>query len=207
VKRTMMVLAAVCLVLALVLPAGAKGAAPQSANMSGPGLGTPMTFGDPASPGGTSADGNVVLLANETQLFPTLYEGDLIGGAPPADKLGPRYTITWTLRRELHPGETFQIRSNFYPYAEGGPVMHTFGGQKVRETGGSFVLRSGWSAANPVIVDNLQAWGMPKEHQEVEATTTSSASTPLWLIPLGALVLIVAAVLGTRRRSGRTATA
>jgi hypothetical protein len=167
-----------------------------------------MTFGDPTSPGGTSADGNVVLLANETQLFQTLYEGDLVGGVPPADKLGPRYTITWTMRRELHPGKTFQIHSDFYPYAQGGAVMHTVGGQKVRDTGGSFVLRSGWSAPNPVIVDNLQAWGMPKEHhQQIESTTASSAITPLWLIPLGALALIVAAVLGTRRRSGRTATA
>jgi hypothetical protein len=166
-----------------------------------------MTFGDPTSPGGTSADGNVILLSNETQLFPTLYEGDVLGGPPPADKLGPRYTITWTMRRELHPGKTFQIHSDFYPYAQGGPVMHTIGGQKVRDTGGSYVLRSGWAAANPVIVDNLQGWGMPKEHQEVGGTTTTtSAISPLWLIPLGAL-LIVAAVLGTRRRSGRTATA
>jgi hypothetical protein len=197
-KRSLIALAAIPLVLVMASAAQAKGAMPQSAQLSGPGLDKPMSFG-PTSSGrsGPGQDGNLNLLATETRLFETLF-GDRVGSAP-SSTLGPRYTITWTMQRELSPGKTFDVHSDLYPFAKGGAVMFTHGGQKVRDTAGTHILHSGWARANPVITDNLLAWGLPKYHPAGASAPT--ASPPLWLIPLGLVTLVfVAAMARSRRR-------
>jgi hypothetical protein len=108
------------------------------------------------------------------------------------------------MRRELHPGKTFQVRSELYPYAKGGAVMYTHGGQKVGDTGGRFVLRSGWAAPNPVIVDNLQARGLPKAHRQPAGKVASSSIAPVWAILLALGAMIVAAAIGARRTHSST---
>jgi hypothetical protein len=203
VKRSVVALMVITMVLAVAGPAAAKGAVPQSAQMTGPGLGNPMTFGDPTAPGGTSADANVILLTNETYFLQTVYGGNQIN-PPRHASLGPRYSITWTMRRELRPGKTFQVRSDLYPYAKGGAVMYTHGGQKVDDVGGRFVLRSGWAAPKPVIVDNLQGWGMPKEHRHPAAKVASSAIAPVWAIVVALLAMILVAAVKSRRGSAPT---
>jgi hypothetical protein len=203
VKRSVVALMTMTMVLAVAGPAAAKGAVPQSAQMTGPGLGSPMTFGDPTAPGGTSADANVILLTNESHFLQTVYDGSQIG-APRQASLGPQYTIIWTLRKELHPGHTFQVRSDLYPYAQGRAVMYTHGGQKVGDMGRRFVLRSGWAAANPVLVDNLQGWGMPKEHRHVAGKVASSAIAPVWAVVAALVAMILVALVKSRRRNART---
>lgn len=203
-KRSMLALMAIAMVLAVAGPAAAKGAVPQSARMTGPGLGSPMTFGDPTAPGGSSADANVILLANETYFLQTVYDGDQVA-APRHASLGPRYTIIWTMRSELHPGHTFQVRSDLYPYAEGRAVMYTHGGHKVRDMGGRFVLRSGWAAPNPVLVDNLRAWGMPKDHRPA-GKVASSAIAPVWAILAALVAMILVAAVKSRRGRAPTQT-
>ncbi len=200
-KTSLIAVAAIPLLIAMAAPAEAKGALPQSALLKGPGLDSPMTFGDPTSPDGTTADGNVGLLATETKLFDTLFGGDQVGIARPDGKLGPRYNITWTMRRELHPNRTFDLRSNLYPYAKGGAVMYTHAGQKVHDVEGAHILHSGWAAANPVLVQNLQAWGLPKNHRPPVGKPTSSAIAPLGII-VGLLALFVVAALRARLRAG-----
>jgi hypothetical protein len=171
--------------------------------MTGPGLGSPMTFGDPTAPGGTSADANVILLANETYFLQTVFGGGQIT-APRQASLGPRYTIIWTMRKELHPGHTFQVSSDLYPYAEGRAVMYTHGGQKVRDMGGHFVLRSGWAALNPALVDNLQGWGMPKDHRDAAGKVASSAIAPVWVIVVALVAMILVAAVKARRGNAAT---
>ncbi|MDP9224217.1 MAG: hypothetical protein M3P18_10240 [Actinomycetota bacterium] len=199
-KKSLIAIAVIPFVMAVAASAEAKGAMPQSAVMTGPGLDSPMTFGDPTSPAGTTTDGNVVLLANETKLFETLFGGDLTATANPDGKLGPRYEIMWTMRRELHPHRTFDLRSDLYPYAKDGAVMYTHGGQKVRDVEGAHILHSGWAAANPVIVQNLQAWGLPQNHLPAAGKPTSSAIAPLWIV-VGLFALIVIAALRARLRT------
>jgi hypothetical protein len=199
VKRTMVALAVIALVSALVGPAAAKGAIPESAQMTGPGLDKPITFGSGLR--SSPPNGGVSILATDTKLFDTLFDGNLVsprGGA----KLGPRYTITWRMRQEFQPGhKTFDLRSDLYPYAPGGPLVHTFGGQKVNDGGGGFVLQGGWAAANPVLIDNLRAWGLPKNPSSSTGTAPSSAIAPWWAIVLGFAVLIAAGIASVRRRA------
>lgn len=197
-KRLLTTLVVAVLILAIVGSVQAKGAMPQAARMTGPGLPTPLKFGDPTMPGGTT-DANLNLLASETRLFETLL--GLEHSLRPKGPLGPRYTITWTMRKELHPHQTFEVRSDFYPYAKAGPVMYTHGGQHVRDVEGAHVLHSGWAQANPVITVNLRAWGLPPQHPKAAQPLTQSATTlRVWFLPIGLLALIVAAVMWARRK-------
>jgi hypothetical protein len=109
------------------------------------------------------------------------------------------------MRQEFEPGKkTFELRSDLYPYAPGGPLVHTFGGQKVSDGDGGFVLQGGWATANPVLVDNLRAWGLPKNPASATDNSPSSAIAPWWVIALGFAVLIAAGIARVRRRSAAT---
>jgi hypothetical protein len=200
VKRSTVAFAVLALVFVLAAPAGAKGAIPQSAQLTGPGLSKPITFGD-ARVGSTSTGGDINLLATETRLFDTVYQGGVIGNIPAPADLGPRYTITWKMRREFRSGKTFELRSALYPYAKGGAVVHTFGGQQVGDPGGAFMLRSGWATVKRVLLQNLHAWGLPKNPQHAAGKVASSSIAPLWAVMLGALVLISAALVRLKRRN------
>jgi hypothetical protein len=205
VKRSTVAFAVLAVVSVLAGPAEAKGAIPQSAQITGPGLSKPITFGD-ARPGSTSTGGDINLLATETRLFDTVYEGGVIGNVPAPNELGPRYTITWKMRREFRSGKTFELRSALYPYAKGGAVVHTFGGQQVGDPGGAFLLRSGWATVNPVLLQNLHAWGLPKDPRHAAGQVASSSIAPLWAVVLAAFVLIGAALV-RRKRKGSLSTA
>jgi hypothetical protein len=200
VKTSTVGVSVIAFIFVLAASAGAKGAIPQSAELTGPGLGKPISFGD-ARHGTSSTGGDINLLATETRLFDTVYQGGVIGDIPAPDQLGPRYTITWTLRREFKSGKTFELRSALYPYAKGGAVVHSFGGQKVGEPGDAFMLRSGWATVNPVLLQNLHAWGLPKDPRQAGGKVASSAIAPLWAIVLGVFVLLSAALVRLRRTS------
>ncbi|MEA2509651.1 MAG: hypothetical protein QOG21_1733 [Actinomycetota bacterium] len=196
-KRSIVALAVVALALALAGPAAAKGAIPQSAQMTGPGLDKPMTFGNGL--GGSSHEGNINTLANDAKLFQTLSEGDVLANVPASNKLGPRYKITWTMRPMFQEGKTFKVRSDLYPYAKQGPVIHTFGGPKMNA--GGFVLHTGWALTNPVLADNLHAWGLPKDPRRAAGKVAASAIAPLWAILVGLFVLVGAAIVSVRRKT------
>ena len=183
----------------------AKGAIPQSAQITGPGLDKPITFGKGV--GGSSPDGDVNTLATNTKLFDALFGGNLQGTPPIPDKLGPRYTITWTMFREFGNNKTFTVRSDLYPYAKAGGMVHTFGGQKIREGDSMFVFRSGWTVTNPVLIDNLHAWGLPKDPPRTAGSVASSAIAPQWAIVLAVAALVAAAVVRIRRKGAAADTA
>lgn len=204
-KRSIVAFGVVAVVLALAGPAVAKGAIPQSARITGPGLDKPITFGKGV--GGSSPDGDVNTLASDTKLFDALFGGNLEGTPRIPDKLGPRYTITWTMFREFGKDKTFMVRSALYPYAKGGALVHTFGGQKVHEGNSTFVFRSGWTVTNPVTIDNLRSWGLPRDPRQTAGSVASSAIAPQWAIVLAVAALVVAAIVRMRRKGAVADTA
>jgi hypothetical protein len=203
-KKSCAAFVGLMLVFAMAGAAEAKGAIPQSGQMSGPGLDEPMTFGNSGGPGGSSGGGDLNLITSQTKVLETLFGGDQM--ARPHGDLGPRYVITWTMRRELGSHKTFQVHSDLYPYAKGGAVVYTHGGQKVRDEAGTHVLRSGWAPAHPVLVDNLQALGLPGRHALGGGEVRSPASAPLWIVPAGVIALVAAAAIWARRRTGQVQT-
>jgi hypothetical protein len=206
-KRCLIALASVLLVIASANVALAKGAIPGGAQMGGPGLKGTLTFGDPTGKGGTHSDGDINILAADTKLLDTLFEGNQIAAPETAD-LGPRYTIVWTMRQEMGGHRTFRLRSDLYPYAKGGILVHTHGGKRIREGDSTFTLRRGWASANPILKQNLQAWGLPKAPRVgVEGTTSTSAASTFWIIPLALLALIIIAGFRAKRRTTTVRTA
>ena len=188
----------------------AKGAIPAGAQLSGPGLKGAITFGDPTLTGGTHSDGDINILAADTKLLNTLFEGDQIA-APKTAELGPRYTIEWTMVNGMgmESHGRFKLHSDLYPYAKGGIFVHTQGGQHIQEGDSTFTLRSGWASAPPALKENLQAWGLPKAPRPTaqETGSTTTAAPTFWIIPLALLALIIAAGFRAKRRTTTVSTA
>jgi hypothetical protein len=203
-KRACTALVGLIIVLAMAGTAQAKGAMPQSAQITGPGLDKPMNFGDPGRPTGISGKGDINLLTSQTKLLETLFGGNQMQA--PHGALGPRYLITWTMRSDMGSKKTFQVRSDLYPYAKGGVVVFTHGGQKIPFGDGSHTLRSGWATGYSALRANLQAWGLPQRNAATGSGVQSSAISPLWIVPVAFLALIVAAGVWARRRTAQVQT-
>jgi hypothetical protein len=129
----------------------------------------------------------------------------------PTSSLGPGFTVTWTI------GGQTEIVQDLYPYATGGPLVHTEPGQVFSEVDGTKV-RGGWFPAAPQLVIGLQSVGLPDPAQLAGQDATSDSgsaptsrppgdeSRPSWRWPL--LGVMLAAVLlagaattvGVRRR-------
>jgi hypothetical protein len=105
----------------------------------------------------------------------------------PAGPLGPRYRVVY-----LVPGPSGQddrIRQDLYPFARGGPLTYTVGGQRFFDTQSTL---SGWFRAKPRLTRTLLAAGLPKPKQTAPVAE-SSGDDNSWL-PWTAGFLVVAAL-------------
>jgi hypothetical protein len=85
--------------------------------------------------------------------------------------------------------------------------MYTHGGPTVHEGKESFVFRGGWSDTNPVLVQNLHAWGLPKQQVATEpSAATTSAIAPWWAVVIAGLGLTALGVIRLQRRGASAGT-
>lgn len=141
-------LAAFALV-ALALPAVAAAKEPSRASIYGPGFSKTLEMQDPANFSGTK----LAELTDESGFFPSA-----VGQSPnpmlpgrPSGRLGPRYTIVWTVPAQT----THRVRQDLYPYAHGGAVTYTRPGQPIFDT----TTRGGWYR-NPLLKGALVGLGL-----------------------------------------------
>jgi hypothetical protein len=174
--RVLAVLALVALLLLVPTAAQAKGATAATIEGGGPGglPGGPITLRGDGEPGSGTALGN---LTDASGLFTLMFErrrtatrpcGQCPGGlkAAPTDRLGPRYTITWTFPDDS--GTDRGIRQYVYPYAATGPVTFMPTGQPI------FKDRTigGWYQATDSLRQQLISLGLP------DRTALGSAASP-----------------------------
>jgi hypothetical protein len=119
-KKLLVVLVAA---LALLLPAGAAAKGPSEAEITGPGLASPLRI---TGFGEGDSSSSLGLLVSDGGFFPETF-----GQSPspllrtqPSD-LGPRYVVTYTV-----PGPVLgTLQQDLYPYTAGGPVTYMRPGQ------------------------------------------------------------------------------
>lgn len=193
-KRLVLFSAAVALLAALVTTSAfAKGAS--EAKIAGPGVGSGITLAGEGQVGGEQ----LMQLAEAAGFFPAVFvtSPNPMLTVRPQGKLGPRYTITYTMPG---PSGVDELRQDLYPYAEPSPVAYMEPGQRffgTEETVG------GWYVASTTLKDDLVAVGLPKT-----PPVTGGGSEIPWTA-VGAVAAIVAAllvlgvaVLRSRRRPG-----
>jgi hypothetical protein len=112
------------------------------------------------------------MLAQGTGLYAAVFD-PVAGGvvkAPPTDRLGPRYTITWTFP-DLAGGRDRKVRQRVWPYAAGGPVSFTPAGQPVLDT----VTIGGWYQGFDGLRAQLIELGLPDRKPLAPAATAAPA--------------------------------
>jgi hypothetical protein len=211
------------------LAKGATAATIDGSGPGGPGNGPngPIVLRGDGEPGSGTDLGT---LADLSGLFRAMFgqsSAPLLDAAPtPAGRLGPRYTITWTVPDGS--GAAKKVRQDVYPYAAGGPVTYTKPGQPVFDQ----TIRGGWYQASDSLRQQLIAIGLPNKPPPVLAAANgksagsaaggSSASPAparqaaagapaVWprILVGSALLLLVVLMAGTvavvrRRRAGPT---
>lgn len=93
----------------------------------------------------------------------------------PTSSLGSGFTLTWTF------GGQDEVVQELYPYATGGPLVHTEPGQLFSETPRAEV-RGGWFRADPQLVTDLeQPVAMPATLRWNRSDTSRTSShRPAW---------------------------
>jgi hypothetical protein len=140
---------------AILVPAAVLAKGASEAQISGPGLGTPIKLAGEGQAGG----GQLMQLAEAAGFFPSVFAtvpNPMLDARPQGD-LGPRYTITYVMPG---PGSVAdRIRQDLYPYAKPSPVTHTDPGQPFFGTERTV---GGWYVASSVLKDDLVAAGLPE---------------------------------------------
>jgi hypothetical protein len=179
---------------ALLVPAVAAAKEPSQASISGPGFSKTLKMRDLEHFSGSK----LAELTEESGFFPSA-----VGQSPnpmlpgrPGGKLGPRYTIVWTVPGP--PGlTTHRVRQDLYPYARGGSVTYTKRGQPI------FDMKTvgGWYR-NPLLKGSLVGLGLPKQAPRASASSGSNLGLLAGIGIPGALAVAgVAVVVARRRRS------
>jgi hypothetical protein len=220
--RVLAVLALAALLLVVPTAALAKGATAATIDGGGPsGLqGGPITLRGDGEPGSGTDLGN---LTDASGLFTLMFErrrtamrpcAQCPGGltAAPTDRLGPRYTITWTFQDGS--GTDRRIRQYVYPYAATGPVTFMPAGQPIFDE----TTIGGWYQATDSLRQQLISLGLPDRKALESAASPApapasrqpapSASPPVaWprVAAVAGLLLAAGAALVLRRRPGTTA--
>jgi hypothetical protein len=182
---------AVATVAALVVPAVAAAKEPAQASISGPGFSKTLKIKNIEHFSGSK----LAELTEESGFFPSA-----VGQSPnpmlpgrPSGKLGPRYTIVWTVPGP--PGlTTHKVRQDLYPYARLGAVTYTKPGQPI------FDMKTigGWYR-NPLLKGTLVGMGLPARAPSGSSGGTNYALLAGIGIP-GALALAGAGFFVARRR-------
>ncbi len=173
---------------ALVVPAVAAAKEPSQASISGPGFSKTLKMKNLDHFSGSK----LAQLTEESGFFPSA-----VGQSPnpmlpgrPSGKLGPRYTIVWT----VPAGTTHRVRQYLYPYAHGGAVTYTKPGQPIFDA----TTVGGWYR-NPLLKGTLVGLGLPAREPSASAGGTNFGLLAGIGIP-GALALTAAALVVARRR-------
>jgi hypothetical protein len=221
--RVLAVAALAALLLAVPTAAQAKGATAATIDGGGPGglPGGPITLRGEGEPGSGTDLG---MLAQGSGLYTVVF-GDDPGAVlkdAPTDRLGPRYTITWTFP-DPNGGKDQKVRQRVYPYAAGGPVTFTPAGQPVLD----MTTSGGWYQGFDGFRAQLIELGLPNRAPLTPSTKTTPAPSPapaspepapatpaspppawprLAAVVAGFLVLAAGAALALRRRPGTSTT-
>jgi hypothetical protein len=184
------VLAGVCLAASAwgtALPASAAACCEMDAVIDGDGLAAPLEL---------DTEDLVDLELGLTD-FGFFVEPPIGDGRPgltqtaPTSSLGSGFTVTWTF------GGQGEVVQDLYPYAVGGPLVHTEPGQLFSEVPQAQV-RGGWFRAGPQLVTGLRSVGLPERAQP---TGDPGSRWPLLAGLLAAVVLAgTATTVGARRR-------
>jgi hypothetical protein len=114
------------------------------------------------------------MLAQGTGLYATVFGGDpgAVLQAAPTDRLGPRYTITWTFPNGA--GGADKVRQSVWPYAAGGPLTFMATGQKVLDG----TTKGGWYRAGDNLRQLLITLGLPNRAPLATPTPAPPAASP-----------------------------
>jgi hypothetical protein len=220
--RVLAVAVLTALLLAIPTAAQAKGATAATISGGGPGglPGGPITLKGDGEPGSSTDLG---MLAQGSGLYTVVFGDDpsAVLRAAPTDRLGSRYTITWTFP-DPNGGKDRKVIQHVYPYAAGGPVTFTPAGQPVLD----MTTQGGWYQGFDGFRTQLIELGLPNRQPLTPATkapssapaspqpapaATPSSPAPAWprLAAVAAAFLAVAglATYTFRRRTAREATA
>jgi hypothetical protein len=171
VAGALVVLALAVLLLVIPTAAQAKGATAATIDGGGPGglPGGPVTLRGDGEPGSSTDLG---MLAQGTGLYAAVFDPDSGGvvKAAPTDRLGPRYTITWTFP-DPAGGKDRKVRQRVWPYAAGGPVSFTPAGQAVLDT----TSIGGWYQGFDGLRVQLIELGLPNRKPLAPAATVTAA--------------------------------
>jgi len=167
-------------VVGVVPSAGAKGMI-DARMVAGPGITAPI-----AVPRGDAV--------HELAASMRVYEAVWVGGTrtslpidPPVGDLGPRYTVEFALM--VGANETLPIRQDLYPYAGGGPIVHTPGGQALErvERGAKTpclacrTTTDVWYAADPEVLGVLSVdLDLPETRTRLVPDGASAPATRGW---------------------------
>ena len=190
-RRPMLFAAA--LTALLLFPASAAAKGPSAATISGPGLSHAITIegfgeGDSASPLG--------ILVTETGFFPQAFEQtpSSTTRSHPADRLGPRYDVKYTVPGGSDGDST--LRQVLYPYAVNGPASYMAPGQKIW---GTQSVPGGWYRGSAALEAMLVKEGLPAT-APAPANRTASGRTVEVAAGAGVAFAAGALVLLYRRR-------
>jgi hypothetical protein len=171
--RVLAVAALAALLLAIPTAAQAKGATAATVSGGGPGglPGGPITLKGDGEPGSSTDLG---MLAQGSGLYTVVFGGDATAvlKAAPTDRLGSRYTITWTFP-DPNGGKDRKVIQHVYPYAAGGPVTFTPAGQPVLD----MTTRGGWYQGFDGFRAQLIDLGLPN-HKPLAPATKPATPKP-----------------------------
>jgi hypothetical protein len=214
--RVLAMLVLAVLLAAVPVAALAKGATAATINGGGPGglPGGPIGLRGDGEPG-TSTD--LGMLAQGTGLYSVVFGGDpgAVLKVAPTDRLGPRYTITWSFP-DPAGGKDRKVRQHLWPYAAGGPVTFTPAGQPVLDT----TTTGGWYQGFDGLRAQLIELGLPNRQPlspaaaaaapapapaspQPDPTAAQSTAWPRVVAAVAALLALAAATVALRRRLGR----
>lgn len=177
--------------LVLLCSTVAAGKGPTALTITGEGLDGPIEISTTGGGGEPGSGGQLSEIAEHAGLFATLFGADgreLETQRPPGD-LGPALTLTWTVPMG-DPADQV-VAQRLHPWAEGGPVTHTEGGQ--RHFGHETV--GGWYAGGDELATALSSAGVPRERPVTDMTRAASG--------VGGMIVIGLVVLAAQRRTRR----
>lgn len=179
----------VAIVALLIAAPQAQAKIAGTASISGPGI---------VGGSGTGDDRTIRMDGAEYPFLARLYAGVDGSKQPPTEALGPRYTARFATRL---PQGIPEVVQHLYPFAEGGPQIHTAAGQEWM--GGT--APGGWFPLRRKLLNELEARGLPvtaPAQQQAPAppgqTAHSGPSPVVWAGLLLAGLLVLGAVGGRR---------
>jgi hypothetical protein len=193
-RRPMLLAAA--LTALLLFPAAATAKGPSAATISGPGLAHALTIDGYGEGESTSPLG---ILVTETGLFAQVFEQTPVATtrARPADRLGPRYDVKYTVPG---PNGDSTLRQALYPYAVNGPASYMTPGQKFWDTQSA---PGGWYRGTTALKGMLVKAGLPAT-APAKRTSRAQANGRAVAVAAGTGVALAAGaliLLYRRRRS------